>query len=122
MNLGKTGGSAERLDSHRKTLSVSLHVTRRVKHNAKVQSREIRLSAKGAIRSAASLAPIVCATSADAFRGPNLYRELEDVPDDVASSHDYDILGLAQSMLDASVESVPDELLAKLQVPKGGRR
>ena len=74
---------------------------------------------------AAAASSLVCAAPSDAVDN-NAYLSIsscyenEQVSD--GASIEYDILGLAQSMLDASVSCVPDDLLMKLNVTKGGRR
>ena len=85
--------------------------------NSRSQNRRFcsSVAIKAAVASAASLA---CAAPIES----NISIWNREEVDELGASLDFDILGLAQSMLDASVECVPDELLLKLDVPKGGRR
>jgi hypothetical protein len=109
-------------------LSSPLSTTKRNLVTAGLQSAVQRVFAESPQHqrvAAAAASSLVCAAPSDAIDN-NAYLSIsscyenEQVSD--GASIEYDILGLAQSMLDASVSCVPDDLLMKLNVEKGGRR
>lgn len=72
---------------------------------------------------AAAAASLVCAAPYDAIdTSLSILSDFEHEQLSDGAAVEYDILGLAQSMLDATVPCVPDELLMQLNVEKGGRR